>query len=65
MTNKKIEDTIMKLVEDISELKLKNTDLETRIKALEDGSIGTGVYLDGCPDYAKDFIVNNEKKVGE
>lgn len=65
MSKEKMEQTIMKLLEDVSKLKLENADLTKRIKELEEGSIGTGVYLDGCPDYAKDFISNKDKKVGE
>lgn len=30
--------------------------LEDRIKSLEEGSMGTGIYLDGCPEYARDYI---------
>ena len=30
--------------------------LEEKVRMLEEGSIGTGIYLDGCPEYARDFI---------
>lgn len=64
MNQRKIEDSIIKVLAEIAELKLKNTDLEKRVKELEEGSMTTGVYLEGCPDYAKDYIIE-KKKEGE
>lgn len=64
MNQKKVEETISKLLADVAELKVKNTDLNKRVKELEEGSIGTGVYLEGCPDYAKEYITE-KKKEGE
>ena len=42
-------------------------DILKRLKDLEEGEQNTGVFLDGCPDYAKDYIINNtkDKKDGE
>ena len=51
-----------KLLEEIATLKALVQALEERIKAIEEGSIGTGVYLDGCPEYAQEYIVNNGNK---
>ena len=55
-----------KLLEEIATLKALVQALEERIKAIEEGSIGTGVYLDGCPEYAQEYIISNvNKKDGE
>lgn len=45
-----------KLIETVDKLKLEIVALEKRVKDLETGSLGTGVYLDGAPDYVKDYI---------
>lgn len=50
------EKDIKKLIETVDKLKLEIVSLEKRIKDLETGSLGTGVYLDGAPDYVKDYI---------
>ena len=50
------EKDIKKLIETVDKLKLEIVSLEKRVKDLETGSLGTGVYLDGAPDYVKDYI---------
>lgn len=49
------------LLEKIDKLILKVTELEKRLHDLETGSLGTGVYLDGAPEYVQDYL----KKEGE
>ncbi|MBR1386437.1 MAG: hypothetical protein IJ568_06375 [Bacilli bacterium] len=51
-----MEDKIKELMETVDKLNLKITELEKRVHDLETGSIGTGVYLDGTPDYVKEYI---------
>lgn len=56
-----------KLEKEIRELKLVIQQLEARITDLENGEIGTGVYLDGCNEVDKVYIKPNidNKKDGE
>lgn len=57
---------IKKLQEEIDKLKLLCDSLSERVRNIEEGSIGTGVYLDGCPEYATEFIKDSiKKKEGE
>lgn len=51
-----------KLLKEISEIKLRITELEKKLSELEDGSKATGVYLDGCPDYVSDYIKNKSNE---
>jgi len=44
------------VIEKIDKIMLTLNDLEKRIHDLETGSLGTGVYLDGAPDYVKEYI---------
>ena len=60
---KDFEKELLELKNEISALRLENQVLEKRIKDLEEGSVGTGVYLDGCPEYAKEYII--DKKEGD
>ena len=53
---KELEKRLNSLIENLDKLSLKYNDLEKRLKDLETGSLGTGVYLDGTPDYVKDYI---------
>jgi len=46
------------------EIKLYAQSLEKRIEALEKGEFGTGIYLDGCSEAAKEYIENETKKEG-
>ena len=50
---------ILKLVK---ELQLKIQTLEDRITKLEIGDFGSGIYLDGCTEAAKDYISSKEKE---
>lgn len=64
---------IKELKERVGELENENAKFriivqkfEERISTLESGEKNTGVYLDGAPDYVKDYITKEEKeKVGE
>lgn len=62
-----MENQIAKILDDLSSLKAQVNDILERVKNLEEGTQSTGVFLDGCPDYAKDYIINNtkDKKDGE
>ena len=51
-----MEDKIKELTEKVDKLTLTVNELEKRIHDLETGSLGTGVYLDGTPDYVKEYI---------
>lgn len=44
------------LEEKVDKLILKINELEKRIHDLETGSLGTGIYLDGAPEYVRDYI---------
>lgn len=67
-----MEKEIKELMEKIDELEkfkaeyvLRVQELEKEVKELREGSLGTGVYLEGCPDFAVDYINENKKKDGE
>lgn len=62
-----MENQIAKILDDLASLKAQVNDILKRVKDLEEGTQSTGVFLDGCPDYAKDYIINNikDKKDGE
>ena len=47
---------VLELIEKLDKLTLKVVELEKEINNLKNGSLGTGVYLDGSPDYVKDYI---------
>lgn len=51
-----MDDTLKELCESVDKIKMILNDLEKRIHDLETGSLGTGVYLDGAPDYVKEYI---------
>lgn len=54
------------LKKQISELVLSVQTLEQRVVDLENGSFGTGVYLDGCNESDAEFIrPNQDKKEGK
>lgn len=52
------------LKQKINELLLQVQSLEQRVKDLEEGSFGTGVYLDGCTETDMKYI-KDVKKAGE
>lgn len=51
-----MEESLKELIETVDKMKLTINDLEKRVHDLETGSLGTGVYLDGAPDYVKEYI---------
>lgn len=51
-----MEEQVKEIIETIDKLKLRVTELEKEVENLKNGSLGTGVYLDGAPDYVKDYI---------
>lgn len=54
------------LLEKVATLTATINILEQRVEKLETGEKDTGVYLDGCPDYARDYINDSLKdKEGE
>lgn len=61
---KVLETQISELRRQLAELKAYVNNHEKRIKDIEDGEIGTGVYLDGVPEYAVEYI-KGQKKEGE
>ena len=61
MTKEEIQEFMLKF----DELKASVLDITQRLEKLESGEVDSGVYLDGCPDYAVDYITNSKKKEGE
>lgn len=51
-----MEKEIRELTEKLDKITLKIIELEKRLHDLETGSLGTGVYLDGAPEYVRDYI---------
>lgn len=65
---KELKEKILKLEHENSQFKVIVQKFEERISILESGEKNTGVYLDGAPDYVKDYIEKTkeeDKKVGE
>lgn len=60
-----LNDKMSKMLEDISFFKIKIEELEKEIKMLKDDKVETGVYLDGCPDYAIAYINGKDKNKKE
>lgn len=58
---------INNLILEIKQLTLRIQGLEDRLLKLEKGEMNSGVYIDGCGDYIKDYISSNKeiKKDGE
>lgn len=52
---------IAEVLKELSEIKMRFTDIEKRLSELENSSKSTGVYLDGCPEYVSEYIKNNSK----
>lgn len=61
MTKEEIQEFML----EFAELKASVLDIIQRLEKLESGEANSGVYLDGCPDYAVDYITNSKKKEGE
>lgn len=53
---------ITEITEKVDKLTLKVIELEKEINDLKNGSLGTGVYLDGTPEYVKDYISKEGEK---
>lgn len=51
-----MEQKLNEITEKVDKLTLKVIELEKEIVDLKNGSLGTGVYLDGTPEYVKDYI---------
>lgn len=51
---------VKELKKELKELILKVQLLEDDLNKLKKGELGTGVYLEGCPEYAQDYIVKKE-----
>lgn len=51
-----MEQKLNEITEKVDKLTLKVIELEKEIADLKNGSLGTGVYLDGTPEYVKDYI---------
>lgn len=51
-----MEQKLNEITEKVDKLTLKVIELEKEISDLKNGSLGTGVYLDGTPEYVKDYI---------
>lgn len=51
-----MEEKIKELETKLVELNLTIQSLQDRVQKLEDSEVSTGVYLDGVPEYAKDYI---------
>jgi len=47
---------IKELTETLDKLVLRVNELETQVENLKKGSLGTGVYLEGTPEYVRDYI---------
>lgn len=57
-----MEEKIKELTEKVDKLVLRVNELEKRLDDLEKGSLGTGVYLDGAPEYVKEYISKEGEK---
>ncbi len=57
-----MEEKLKELTEKIDKLILRINELEKEVESLKKGSLGTGVYLDGAPDYVKDYINKEGEK---
>lgn len=58
--------TLEELNKKVNELTLVIQTLEEKVKDLEDGNFGTGIYLEGCAEADAEYISTKpEKKVGE
>lgn len=57
-----MEEKLKELTEKVDKLVLRVNELEKEVESLKKGSLGTGVYLDGAPDYVKDYINKEGEK---
>lgn len=56
------ENLIEELMEKVDKLSLTVTDLTKRVYDLESGSKNTGVYLEGAPEYVRDYITKDNEE---
>jgi cell division protein FtsB len=56
--NEKDDAKIKELTEKLDKLVLRVNELEKQVEELKNGSLGTGVYLDGTPEYVREYIKN-------
>ncbi len=54
--NEKDDAKIKELIETLDKLVLRVNELEKQVEELKKGSLGTGVYLDGAPEYVREYI---------
>ena len=59
---KELEETVKNLQYSLSEITLQYYKLEERMKLFEESSGGTGIYLDGAPDYVVSYLEREEPK---
>ena len=57
-----MEKIVKELTEKVDKLTLKVIELEKQLLDLKNGSLGTGVYLDGTPEYVKEYISKEGEK---
>lgn len=57
-----MEERVKELTEKVDKLALQVLELEKQLLELKNGSLGTGVYLDGTPDYVKEYISKEGEK---
>jgi len=57
-----MEEIVKELVEKVDKLTLQVLELEKQLLELKNGSLGTGVYLDGTPEYVKEYISKEGEK---
>lgn len=60
--NEKDDAKIKELTEILDKLVLRVNELEKQVEEFKKGSLGTGVYLDGTPEYVRDYINKEGEK---
>jgi cell division protein FtsB len=60
--NEKDDAKIKELTETLDKLVLRVNELEKQVEEFKKGSLGTGVYLDGAPEYVRDYINKEGEK---
>ena len=58
----RVSSVVKELVEKVDKLTLQVLELEKQLLELKNGSLGTGVYLDGTPEYVKEYISKEGEK---
>ena len=59
--NKLIDDKLSPIIETIAKTNLQLQTLREDFNKFKEDGASTGVYLDGCPDYAVDYIKKDDK----